>query len=589
MDKQLPVFNWSLRKAQNTEPDSFIRARIRIVYTILLFALAKALVIIGFGAAQVQGQLMARAVGALVIYSVLLKLLLYRPSLVKKIAHFMIVLGVVLVCTNVFVFTSKVNLLTIQFVFMVAVSSFYILGNRLGILYSVAAILPVVLSTFVKGNGDFNTGPSNELGSPGYEVMVVLNFISIIVAHYLFFSAFNANIREKEKLNAQLQTAIADANALAVSKSNFLSTMSHELRTPLNSVIGVAELLIDDKPEERQLEYLKVLQFSALDLLSLINNVLDFNKLDSDKSALETLPVPLAELMRNLCSGLRLKATAKDLGLVLDIDPHLQAISVISDPTRLSQVIYNLVGNAIKFTEKGSVTLQLSLAKRTENEATVLFSVADTGIGIHPGKHEAIFELFSQAEAHTTREYGGTGLGLAIVKQILALFDSRIQLESSVGSGSRFFFTVDFPVVRNELAVPVVAPGIGISHLKILVAEDNEINRLVISKQMGRLNLQPVIVENGRDAYEALIAGQFDVVFMDLHMPVLDGRKTLQQIRALPDPAKANVHVVAFTASVSEQQQPVYSGFDDFLYKPLNLEELKSKLERIATSRSIPV
>jgi CheY-like chemotaxis protein len=292
--------------------------------------------------------------------------------------------------------------------------------------------------------------------------------------------------------------------------------------------------------------------------------------------------------MQNICAVLRIKANNKHLQLRLEVDEGLKKMNIVTDPIRLSQVMYNLIGNAIKFTEKGSVTVKLSLVKKTESEAEVLFSIADTGIGIHPDKHEQIFELFTQAESHLTRKHEGTGLGLAIVKKILALFGSRIELESSQGRGSRFFFTIPFVIAAVDASnnAPTAGQKADLSHLRILIAEDNDVNRMILMKQMDKLKVKPVIVENGEDAYEAFVAGDFDLIFLDLHMPVSDGYQAIEQIRALPAP-KGDVHIIAFTASVTEQQKIIDAGFDDYLYKPVNMSDLREKLEKIAVRNKV--
>ncbi len=587
MNRRLPFFNWSLQKALDTEPDSFAKARINIIYTILLFSLLKGVVIISVTSINGQWLQMARASIVLVIYAVLTKILLYVPSRMKLLAHIMILIGIAVVWSNIFIYAHKINLLTIQFVFMVIMSSFYILGSTLGIWYSVISILPVMLVLVFKDNATaYFTGlVGQEIASPGFEIMVVLNFTSIIISNYLFYEAFRINIREKETLNRQLLIAVDEANKLAATKSNFLSTISHELRTPLNSVVGISELLLADKPEERQRENLRILQFSALDLLSLINNVLDFNKLDSEKLVLETVPMHLAGFMRNICSGLKIKATNKQLDFILDIDDRIENLYVVSDPTRLSQVIYNLVSNAIKFTETGSVTVKLDCTDKTDQQARILFSVTDTGIGIHPDRHHTIFELFTQAESHITRKYGGTGLGLAIVKQILVLFSSEIQLDSSPGNGTTFSFTIPFTTTQppaTEVIIADPAKKVDLSHLKILVAEDNNFNRLIIEKQMKMLGVTPLIVENGQLAYDTYLNGHFDAILIDLHMPVSDGYETTKKIRSLTNPEKSGIYIIAFTASVNEQEQIFNAGFDDYLYKPVNMGDLSDKLDLIA-------
>ena len=587
MSKHLSIFNWSLRKALETEPDSFIKARVRIIYTILIFSLVKAATVIVIGSAHDQWLQVVRAAVAAAIYIILFKVLLSAPARLKQLAHILLSVGILIIWTNIFVYAHKVNLVSVQFVFMVVLSSFYMLGSVWGIGYSIAGMLPVMLFLVFRGNVDISfSGASQEFASPGYEIIVVLNFVSMIVTHYLFFEAFSVNIAEKEKLNQQLLASVAEAHELAASKSNFLSTISHELRTPLNSVIGMAELLIDDKPEKRQEENLKVLQFSALDLLSLINNVLDFNKIDSDKVELEATPFCLAEFMQNISAGLRIKANEKMLDFALEVDPLLEEVNIVSDPTRLSQLIYNLVSNAIKFTDKGAVTIKLEYVSSKPGGVEVLFSVTDTGIGIHPDRHDKIFDLFTQAESSTTRKYGGTGLGLAIVKQLLGLFNSEIQLESSPHIGSKFFFTIPFTTTTEVLDIvkPASSEREDLSHMKVLIAEDYEFNRLIMKMQLDKLNLTYHIVENGLQAYEACMSGYYDAILMDLHMPELDGYEATKQIRAHADPAKSKMPIIAFTASVTEQQKIFDAGFNDYLYKPMNLNDLRDRLEKISRS-----
>jgi two-component system, sensor histidine kinase len=588
MKNTLPLFNWSLKKVLDAEPDSFIKARIRIIFTIISLSLLKSVLVIVIGAANEEWRQVARAVIAFSAYTLLLKILLYNPSRLKLITHILLVIGIAVIWSNIFLYAHKINLPTIQFVFMVALSSFYILGSRLGILYSVFGMFPVMLFLIFRSSFELNgVSDTHELGSPGYEIVVILNFITILVAHYLFYKAINLNISEKEKLNRQLQISIAEANNLAASRSHFLSTMSHELRTPLNSVVGLSELLLLNNPADHQKDDLRILQLSALDLLSLINNVLDFNKIDSERLTLEKITFHLPDFIRNICDVLGVKAVNKQLNFVLNIDEQLEHTHVVSDPTRLSQVIYNLVGNAIKFTEKGSVIIKLDLINKTEQTVDVMFSVQDTGIGISPDEHESIFEIFSQAESSTIRKYGGTGLGLAIVKQILTLFDTQIQVESMEGSGTRFFFTLSLATTSHGAEISMLNElphEQDLSHLRILVAEDDEINRLVIRKQLDTLGITPLIVENGVLAYEAYQSWDFDVVLLDLHMPVAGGYDTIKRIRALSSPSKANVQVIAFTASVTEEQNIHSAGFNDFLYKPTNLEDLRNKLEKVAVN-----
>ncbi|WP_276131889.1 ATP-binding protein [Polluticoccus soli] len=583
MQRPLSFFNWSLRKALDAEPDNFAKARIKIIFTVLLFTLAK--ILVAGITALVAGQTMqtTRAAITLVVYVALVKLLLGMPTRMKAVAQVMLIAGTATIWVNVFVFTHAINLVTLQFIFMIILSGYYMLGSTWGIIYSFLGVAPVMMVLTLGDKLDIYTANApQQIASPGFEIVVVLNFVTIIVAHYLFFKAFRSSLREKEELNDQLHVSVEEANQLAISRSNFLSTISHELRTPLNAVIGTSELLMDDKPEDRQRENLKILHSSALDLLALINNVLDFNKIDSDKLELEKVPVRLDEFVQNVCAGLKIRATAKSLRFDLVIDNCVQKLFVSTDPTRLSQVLYNLIGNAIKFTEQGGITVHLDCTQETDDSIGVLFSITDTGIGIHPDKHAAIFDVFAQAESHVTRKYGGTGLGLPIVKQLLPIFDSKIELESTPGKGSRFFFTINFTKAQAPVIEQNATEAVNLSKLNILVAEDNEVNRVIIRKQLSTLNVTPVIVENGVLAYNAWLSGQFDAILLDLHMPEADGYDTIKRIRAYSESAKANTHAIAFTASINEKEQILDAGFNDFLYKPANIKHLREKLEELA-------
>lgn len=541
---------------------------------------------IGTGYFGDQSSQVLRGGVALVLYVVLTKMLLYSPLQIKLYSHVMLLAGLIIIVTNLFVFTHSINLLTVQFVFMMILCSFYTLGSKWGIVYSIAGVLPIaIFLALPRSNSIYGNPNDKELISPGFEIVAILNFASILLAHYFFYRAFDSNVKEKEQLNERLRLSVAKANKLAASRSDFLSTMSHELRTPLNSVIGITELLLLDNPEERQKENLKILQSSSHDLLSLINNVLDINKIDSEKMELELTPFDLSLLIRNICSGLRVKAEDKQLQLHLDIDKKLDNLLVNSDPTRLSQIIYNLAGNAIKFTPTGKVTIQLKCLEKKVNSVDVLFIVSDTGVGIHPDKHASIFETFTQAESHTTRNFGGSGLGLSIVKQVLNLFGSVIQLESNIGQGSVFSFSIKFDTATNaiiNIASKNERPSL--DHLKLLIAEDNDINKMIIRKQLNNLNIFPVIVDNGEEAYRANLSDTFDAIFIDLHMPVMNGYETAKHIRASADDRKSKVFLVAFTASVTEQQHILDTGFDDFLYKPVSSDELRKKLEKIASN-----
>jgi signal transduction histidine kinase len=583
MEQPVSFFNWSLKKLLNTESDTLNRARIKVLLAIISFSLMKISIAISVAWHYKQYFHLERAFVMLVVYMVLLKLLLADKAYIKAITHVMVWLGLLLIWSNALISAQTINIITLQFIFMLILSSFYLLNKEFAILYAFVSILPVILHLVFRNELLFTVLLPNQLASPGYEIIVVLNFITIIITHYLFQHAFISNIVEKGALNKQLELAVKEANEAAASKSLFLSTMSHELRTPLNSVIGMSELLLKDSLSNEQTENLKILKFSAVNLHSLINDILDFNKLGSDKLDLEAIPVSLYELMNDICSGLRFLAKQKGVDFVLDIDETLADRRIVTDPTRITQIIYNLAGNAIKFTEQGTVSVCLKVLSIDNDNLNIRFSVIDTGIGISADKQEAIFEPFTQASSSTTRNFGGTGLGLAIVKRLLVLFNSSINLESAPGDGSTFVFDISFKLDKEPIDTNLAGfvPDYDLSGLKILVAEDNLMNRLLMTKVFANWNNEAVFALNGREAIDKMISDEYDVVLMDLHMPVVDGYEAARAIRAISDPVKSSVRIIALTASVSANLHDKIkdAGIDDYVQKPFKLNELYCKLK----------
>jgi signal transduction histidine kinase/CheY-like chemotaxis protein len=587
MDIELPFSNWSLRKLLLTEPDRFNKSRIKIIYVILLMAILKIVVLLPVAYYKNQDFQFGRGLLILLVYGGLLKMLLWRKSYIKILSHIAICGGIILVWSSALVSVVTINIIAIQLVVMIIMTSFYLLDNRFGIIYSIISSMPIILymGLFGRDNSLVIISPVTpvELASPAYEIIVFLNFMTLALAHYLFHEAFTANIKEKSILNEELHEAVEKANKSAQSKADFLSTMSHELRTPLNSVIGMTELLLDDPHSENQKENLSVLKFSAVSLHSLINDILDYNKIESDKLSLEATRVNVHELIDNICAGLRIQAKEKGLNLILNIHDDIKGQFMITDPIRITQIIYNLVGNGIKFTKTGGVTVSLDRLNRTSENMLIRFSIVDTGIGISPDKHEAIFEPFIQASGNTTRNFGGTGLGLAIVKRLLSLFESMISLESS-DQGSTFFFDISFKLDGRavEDSVSEIETVYDLTGLKVLVAEDNPINVLLLKKILAKWNVEPIFTGNGLDAVNALSAGDFDVILMDIHMPVMDGYQATHNIRNLSDPAKAAICIIALTASVSNLERRIKEvGMDDYIYKPFNSKELFVKLKKI--------
>jgi signal transduction histidine kinase/CheY-like chemotaxis protein len=358
-------------------------------------------------------------------------------------------------------------------------------------------------------------------------------------------------------------------------KSEFLSTMSHEIRTPLNAVIGMTHLLLRNKPRPDQEEDLGVLLFSANNLLGIVNNILDYNKIEEGKIDIEQIPFDLPAIAANIVAGLQNAADEKGIALVLDANSGLTGL-LTGDPTRTSQVINNLVHNAIKFTKEGTVQLSLRLDDRTKESMTVTVSVTDTGIGIPPEKQQLIFDRFTQADSSTSRSYGGTGLGLAISKRILELQGVKLRVQSEPGKGSCFYFTQSFPL-SNE---PIVEPGKNVSatqelllrDLSLLLVEDNPLNVLVAQTMLENNGARVDVATNGAEALERLDANRHRLVLMDLHMPVMDGYEATALLRQRGE----TLPIIALTASMPKEveTEAFAAGLNGVIVKPFSPDEL---------------
>jgi len=388
------------------------------------------------------------------------------------------------------------------------------------------------------------------------------------------------DITAKKKVELELISAKEQALQLNRAKDMFMSVMSHEIRTPLNAVIGMSHLLLDGKPEDSQKENLSVLKFSADNLMSLINDLLDFTKIETGNIELEKANVNLRQIVQDVANSLQYKATEKNIYLKQTIDEALPQL-VIADSARLIQILLNLVSNSVKFTETGGITIDLRVLEQSEKNVRIRFAVTDTGIGIAQDKLGAIFESFKQAEADTTRKYGGTGLGLAISKRLVELYDSRINVDSVQGQGSTFWFTITFNKANsNTISSSKMEMGLNLS---VLVVDDNQINRILVNKVLQRWGTKVDFAENGQEAVDKIETNKnYDVVLMDVHMPVMGGLEATKILRANPDPYFQQLAIVALTASMlsSEVNEMTNSGMNDFILKPFEPKTLYEKLSR---------
>ena len=512
----------------------------------------------------------------------------------KQSGHIFLLSLCTIIWTNLIFYRFGVNLVTFQLSLIIISTSFYILGKNWGIIYSLANVLPVIahlIRTRMQNGRIMIT--EYQINNNSFMLTLVVNFCLLIIMHHEFFKSFYQSHIKEKLLNTQLQSALNEAQEATRLRADFLSSMSHELRTPLHAVIGMINMLSTGNPRKDQEENLAILRFSAENLLALINDTLDFSKMNADKIVLNKAIFNLPLLLQNINTSFKVKAEQKGLDLRMNLGIQEESLYIDGDQTRLTQILNNLISNSIKFTDGGGlVSFEINVQKRTEEQITILFKIKDNGIGIPKNKQAIIFEPFLQANNNITKRYGGTGLGLSIVKRLIELHNSQLTLISEENQGSEFSFELTYDLAADYAQTektPAIAPVVsGISHLNILIAEDNIINIMLLKKILDQWDCNYSLSKNGQEALDMVKTGEFDVVLMDIHMPVMDGFEASRHIRELPDVKISKIKIIALTASsdVDIQQSFNFSYLDDYLLKPFSPALLKEKLEAVVQQLS---
>jgi len=400
----------------------------------------------------------------------------------------------------------------------------------------------------------------------------IASTIFLVIFQLIYFCLLNmryfSNIRKKR----------VEALEASEAKSQFLSTMSHEIRTPLNAIIGLSHILADNDPRKDQLENINALSYSGKILLNLLNNVLDFSKMQSTNIDLDPIPTDLSLAVKQIKKIHEASCLRKGIEMKLDVDDDIPIVML--DIVRYNQIVNNLVSNAIKFTDKGKVTLKIKKYFAYDDNVEILTQVTDTGIGIEEDKQQTIWEAFSQASNTTSRIYGGTGLGLPIVKSIVETMDSEIKVESEIGEGSTFYFILDLKVVpEQELEKKTKKRKNNLEGIKVLLVEDNLINVMVGQQILEKAKLIVDVANDGMSAVEKIKEKDYDVVLMDIQMPVMDGYTTTKEIRKF----NKELPILALSASVFMEVKDKISasGMNGFIFKPFNPEDLLDQIHRV--------
>jgi signal transduction histidine kinase len=456
-----------------------------------------------------------------------------------------------------------------------------------------AHVMIILITGYSMGSEDvvkgLNKGAADYLFKPLdlYITLAKVNSMITLINHKDEIIQKNSELETYQK---ELFDAIKQTEKSKLLKENFLANMSHEIRTPLNGIIGLTTLLKEVANTDDQHEFIRLMEFSSKSLLGIVNDILESAQIDAGKIAIKRSKVDLVELVNDIYRVTLPLANEKGLTLVCEIAPDVPQM-IMADSLRLNQILINLINNAIKFTNSGIINIYVNLLETDDDHATIQFMVKDTGSGIPESELKTIFNRFEQIENKSWQKFGGTGLGLAIVKKLVALKGGTIKVESTVGVGSSFIFTNQFNTIEETAEGTGANDQLSIlpkfDNIQILLAEDNFTNQFIAVKMLKEWNIQVDIAANGLDAFEKIKEKNYDLVLMDIHMPVMDGNEATKKVRQELTGEKRNVPIISYSASVleREKEEAKLAGVDDFIEKPFEPEVLNSKIHQLIKER----
>tara|TARA_R110002049_G_scaffold3795_3_gene27492 strand:- start:21800 stop:23491 length:1692 start_codon:yes stop_codon:yes gene_type:complete len=549
----------------------FSERRIALVYSISLFtsvlSLIWSLVVYNLGMPQLSNY-----VGVAVLFFVISAIITKKGNI--TIARIIYMVTFILSVSITASFVGKPG--SVEFVLMFALGlPFLMFSFRRERYYVILfSLLPAIFWVLLYLS-DFKLFTNTHMDPKVAEkVIYPISILStIVLVTYQLINFSYLNIGYYKKIHSKREEAIEASNA----KSRFLSTMSHEIRTPLNAIIGLSHILSDNNPRPDQEQNIEALNYSGKILLGLLNNVLDFSKMESTVIELDPIPTNIENAVKQIQKIHEASCMRKGISMRLDIDNEIPTVWL--DIVRFNQVINNLVSNAIKFTEEGEVVLKISKTQESGTEIRLLTEIRDTGIGIAPEQQDKVWEAFAQATKSTERLYGGTGLGLPIVKSIVQALGADVKIDSKVGIGSRFYFELDLKLASNQdLHEIKQTKEYNLKGKRVLLVEDNQINIMVGKQILEKSHLKVDIALNGQVAVNMVRENDYDLVLMDIQMPIMDGYMATKEIRKF----NTDLPILALSASVfMEVKNKIFtSGMDGFIYKPFEPDDLLDKIDK---------